>query len=134
MILMLGICILAVSCGGLVNGKQIAEHGVVDFHAVFNEGQVRDIYAASGARLKNSVTEKDFLKLLEAVYLKLGKVTTSTTTGFKVMARNLTTTVVLSQKTTFEYGSATETFSYEIRGETPVLISYQIISNDLILK
>ena len=69
-----------------------------------------------------------------AVQRKLGKVTQTSTAGFNVRTFNFTTTVVLTQSTTFEQGTGTEAFTFQMEGEKAVLVGYNINSKDLILK
>jgi len=68
------------------------------------------------------------------VQRKLGKVTQTTTVGFNVRTFNFTTTVDLTQNTTFEQGTGVETFEFEMAGGKAVLVGYHINSKDLILK
>lgn len=118
----------------MFKGKQAAEQSVADFHKLYNEGKLADIYAASHAKLKRASKEKDFLDFVGAVQRKLGKVTQTSNAGFNVRTFNLTTTVVLSQNTSFESGAGTETFTFEMTDEKAVLVGYNINSKDLILK
>jgi hypothetical protein len=71
---------------------------------------------------------------MSAVQRKLGKVTQTSNAGFNVRTFNLTTTVVLNQNTTFEQGTGTEVFTFQMNGEKAVLVGYNINSKDLILK
>jgi len=83
---------------------------------------------------KGATTEKKFLEFIGAVQRKLGKVTQTTNTGFNVRSFNFITTVVLTQNTTFERGTAVEVFTFQMNGDKAVLVGYNINSNDLILK
>jgi hypothetical protein len=122
------------SCKDMVRGKELAEAAIVDFHRQFNEGKFKELYAAGHEDLKNATTEEDFVKLLEAINRKLGKHVKSTEAGWRVNSFNLKTVAVLTQKTEFEHGKGTETFSYIISGESCVLLSYYMQSNDMMMK
>lgn len=69
-----------------------------------------------------------------AVQRKLGKVTQTANAGFNVRTFNLTTSVVLTQTTTYEQGTGTETFTFQMEGDKAVLIGYNINSKELVLK
>ncbi|WP_165232688.1 hypothetical protein [Aquisphaera insulae] len=131
---LLSLVLLASGCGGLFHGKEAAERGVAEFHTLYNQGKLAEIYSASHSKMKGAAAEKQFLDLLGAVERKLGKVVQSVNAGFNVRSFNLTTTVVLNQTTTFEKGSGTEVFTFEMDGEKAVLVGYNINSNDLIVK
>ena len=118
----------------MLKGKQAGEQAIAEFHRLYNEGKVADIYAASDPKFKNAATEKQFLDLMGAIQKKLGKVKDSKNAGFNINTFNLTTRVVLNQETTFAQGSGVEVFTFEMNGDKAVLVGYNINSNDLILK
>ncbi|WP_150107403.1 DUF4019 domain-containing protein [Pedosphaera parvula] len=132
-LLILTIAVVASGCG-MFKGKEAAEQSVADFHKLYNDGKLTEIYAAGHSKLKGATTEKEFLEFVGAVHRKLGKVTQTTNAGFNVRTFNLTTTVVMTQKTTFENGKGTETFTFQMDGDKAVLVGYNINSKDLILK
>ncbi len=132
--LVLTIAVIATGCGGMFKGKEAAEQGVADFHKLYNDGKLAEIYSAGHPKLKSATTEKQFLEFMGAVQRKLGKVTQTVNAGFNVRTFNLTTTVVLNQSTTFEQGTGTETFTFQMNGDKAVLVGYNINSKDLILK
>ena len=134
--LFLALCLtlFAVGCGGMFKGKEAAEQSVADFHKLFNDHKLAEIYAAGHSKLKGAATEKEFLEFVGAVRRKLGKVTQTSNVGFNIRTFNLTTTVVLNQSTKFEQGTGTEAFTFEMNGEKAVLVGYNINSKDLILK
>ncbi|MDB6052537.1 MAG: hypothetical protein JWN25_60 [Verrucomicrobiales bacterium] len=136
LVFLLAFCLslMTTSCGGMLNGKKAAEQGVADFHATFNDGNLRDIYGAAHEKLKAASSEKDFLEFIATVRKKLGKVTSTKTFKFDIRSIDLVTTVVLVQSTNFEHGVGTETFTFEIKREKAVLVGYFINSKDLVLK
>ncbi len=125
---------IVVGCGGLFKGKQAAEQGVADFHKLYDDGKFTDIYSATDPKFKSAAPEKKFSEFIGAVHRKLGKVTQTANVNFNVRTFNLTTTVLLVQKTTFEHGTGAETFTFEMVGEKAVLVGYTINSHDLIVK
>lgn len=122
------------SCKDMVRGKDMAAAAIVDFHQQFNAGKFKELYAAGHDDLKAAAKEEDFVKLLEAVHRKLGKYVKSTDAGWRVNTFNLKTVVLLTQKAEFEHGKGTETFSYIVSGESCLLQSYYIQSNDMLIK
>jgi hypothetical protein len=134
LLLLVSVAILTGGCGGMFKGKKAAEEGVAVFHQRYNEGKLKEIFDASHAKLKAATPEQEFLDFLGAVQRKLGKVTKTANAGFNVGTFNFTTTVVLTQNTTFEQGSAAEVFTFEMNGDQAVLVAYNISSKELILK
>ena len=134
LVLVLGLALITSGCGAMFKGKKAAEQSIAEFHKLANEGKFSEIYSTSHSKFKSATTEKQLLELLEAVQRKLGKVTKTANAGFNVRTFNLTTTVVLTQTTTFEQGTGTETFTFLMDGDRAVLAGWQINSNELIVK
>ena len=118
----------------MFKGKAASEKAVAAVHQLFNDGKMMEIRAAADSKFKNSTSEKEWVEMMNAVQRKLGKVTGTSNAGFNIRNFNLTTTVVLQQSTTFEQGTATETFTFEMSGDKAVLVGYNITSKDLITK
>jgi hypothetical protein len=134
LLLTLGIALCAFGCGGMFKGKKAAEQSIADFHKLYNEGKLTEIYSSGHSKFKGATTETKFLEFVGAVQRKLGKVTGTANAGFNVRSFNLTTTVVMTQNTTFEQGTGTEIFTFQMEGDKAVLVGYNINSTDLILK
>jgi hypothetical protein len=134
LVLALSVTLFGSSCGGMFNGKKAAEQGVADFHKLYNDGKLTEIYSAGHSMFKRATSEKEFLEYIGAVQRKLGKVTQTANAGFNVRTFNLTTTVILNQNTTFEQGTGAEVFTFQMDGDKAVLVGYNINSKDLILK
>jgi hypothetical protein len=134
LLLLLVGAIIAPGCTGMLKGKEAGAKGIAEFHKLYNDGKIAEIYAATDAQFKKATNEKQFSDLLGAIQRKLGKVTATNDAGFTVNTFNLTTRVVLSQDTTFERGKAKEVFTFEMNGDKAVLVGYNINSNDLITK
>jgi hypothetical protein len=132
--IVLSVTLLASGCTGMLKGKQAAEQSVADFHKLYNDGKIAELYSAGHSKLKSATTEKEFLEFIGDVQRKLGNATKSANAGFNIRSTNFTTTVVLNQTTTFEHGTGTEVFAFEMDGDKAVLLGYNINSKDLILK
>jgi hypothetical protein len=135
--LFLILCITVIGsagCGGMFKGKKAAEQGVAEFHRLYNDGRFSEIYSTGHSKFRTATTEKQFLDLVSAVQRKLGKVTQTVNAGFNVRTFNLTTTVVLTQTTTFEKGTGTETFTFQMDNDKAVLVGWNINSADLIVQ
>lgn len=134
LVLLLGVAAIVNGCGGMFKGKAAAEQSVADFHKLYNQGDLTAIYSASHPAFKGATTDKQFLEFENAVQRKLGKVTGTVNAGFNIRSFNLTTTIVLNQNTTFEQGTGTEVFTFQMNGEKALLVAYNINSKDLILR
>ncbi len=134
LVLALSIAAIASGCGGMFKGKKAAEQSVADFHKLYNDGKLTEIYSAGHSKFRNATSEKQFLEFMGAVQRKLGKVTQTANAGLNVRSFNLTTTVVLNQSTTFEQGTGTEVFTFQMDGDKAILVGYNINSKELILK
>jgi len=126
-------CLTLGGCGA-VKGKQLAEDAIKVFHEQLDKGDFNTMYSAAHADLKAASSEKEFIALLEAVHRKLGIVKNSESAGWNVNSFNLKTNVVLTCKTKFADGDATETFTYRVEGDKAVLVGYNISSMALITK
>jgi hypothetical protein len=123
---------LALACG-MVEGKEKAEHAVVEFHAKFNASEFGEIYQASSVEFQKGSSKDDYLKFIGAVHRKLGDVTASKPAGWRVNVMNGTTYVLLGYESTYERGTAQESFTYKVSGESVQLVNYNVNSKDLII-
>jgi hypothetical protein len=137
--LMLGIALLFVTgCGKMMTDmmkwKTAAEAHADVFHHLFNGENFKGITDAADPGMFKVTSSAEVCELLATMRRKLGEAKTSETVNCQVNTVNGQTTVVLVQKTAFESGNGTETFSYRIVGEKPLLLGYNINSKDLIMK
>lgn len=121
------------SACGLTKGKEIATKSVETFRQQFRESKFAEIYSAATPAFKASVNEANFTKFIQAVQRKLGAYKSSTQRGWKVNSINGTTSVVLNYDSVFEQGSAVETFTFIISGDSAVLQGYNVNSPALII-
>ena len=128
------LAIFLVGCGNMTKGKSAAEAGVVAFHSDFDAQNYSAIASAADPQMFKSATKDGLVTLLGAIHNKLGNVTTSQNTEWKVQTYNMDTMVILSQDTKFQNGDGTETFVFRIAGGKAKLLSYSINSKDLTLK
>lgn len=128
------LALFAHGCGRFTKGKAAAESQVTTIHQQFNEEDLEAIVAGADPAFFKTASKAETLELFEAVRTKLGKVTNTKTHGWNIHAGTGGTTVRLIQKTTFETGTGTETFTFRIKNDQAKLLGYQINSRDLILR
>jgi hypothetical protein len=118
----------------LTKGKPAAEAAIIRFHQQMNEGRFEEIWNEAHEKFRGASSKEKYLEFMSAIERKLGKVQSSKNAGWKVNTVNFTTVVLMNQSTTFEKGSGTETFTFEMEGEKALLVGYNIQSMDLIIK
>ena len=121
-------------CGKLTQDKAEGEKAVADFHALYNQGKVEDIWKQADPQFRTSTTKQQYDDLMGAVQRKLGKVVSTSNSRWQVRSFNLNTSVLLSQNTAFEHGQGIESFTFALKGTNAVLVGYNIQSMDLITK
>jgi len=126
--------LLWTGCGGLIQGKAASEAAIQRFHQTYNEGRPDDIWIEAHAKFRNATTKDKYDQLMSAIQRKLGVVTSSLNSTWKVNTQNFTTSVSMVQKTVFEKGEGTEVFTFEMDDNRAVLVGYNIQSMDLVTK
>jgi hypothetical protein len=130
---LLMVILAAIACGWN-DGQAAAEQAIKRFHAMFNDERYEEIYAALDPRFKEITSEQEMFEILQAVHIKLGKVTATTMTGGKASSYLTETQIVILQDTEFERGKGIETFTFFYADKKASLAGYNINSKDLILK
>jgi hypothetical protein len=126
------ICVLALLGCSAQADIAASERAVEEFRALLAAQQHEKIYSGSSSELKQSVSQADLDKLLDAIHRKLGKVSAAQPTAWHVNVNTAGTFVTLGYQTTFEHGEATERFVYRIEDGKARLVSYQINSLALV--
>jgi len=112
-------------------GKSAGEDGVAEFHTQYNARQDHEIYE----RFKEEdtgATEQGMLYKLDFMRSTLGDVESSELTDFYQHELFVDEPHVrLTYKTTFDSGTATETFWFHIRKDHAVLINWQVDSPEV---
>lgn len=121
-------------CSDITKGKSASEAAIARFHELYNEGRFGEIWDEAHPKLRAGSNEEKYTEFMEAVRRKLGSVTSTANNGWKVNKKNLTTMVMMAQKTVFENGEGTESFVFQMEGEKALLLGYNIQSMDLITK
>jgi hypothetical protein len=129
-VILLGAALVA--CGA-AEAKQKAEKGVVDFHAKFNASQFHEMYQGSSAAFQKASSEKDYLEFITAVRKKPGEVKSSRPAGWRFNANTSGSYVMLGYDTTYENGTAQESFDFEVHGNVVKLVGWHINSRELIV-
>jgi uncharacterized protein DUF4019 len=132
--ILIGALLVSTSSCSLTKGKEIAEHGVVQFHNQFNAGQYHEIYVQADEDFRKATSEADTIALFEAVRRKLGTQKSSNQTNWHVKAGPLGTVVTLAYDVEFSKGKATEQFVFRMNGDKALLLNYNVNSPALIIK
>lgn len=117
---------------GFTKSKEIASRGVEKFHQQYDESKFAEIYSGATPAFRSAAKEEDFMKFIQAVHRKLGAYKSGTAEGWQTNVFNGKTSVVLSFKSEFEKGPATERFTFVVSGESAALQGYTINSTSLI--
>ena len=128
------IALLLAGCGGLTKGKGASEAAIDHFHQLYSDGKLDDIWKEAHPKFRSASTKEKYNEFMSALQRKLGKVKSTSNEGWRVDSWNFTTTVAMSQKTVFEHGEGTESFTFQMDGDKAVLVGYNIQSMDLITK
>jgi hypothetical protein len=119
---------------GLIQGQRQADVTVQHFHDQLNAGQYEEIYGEGTDELRGEdYKHGEFLKILSAVHAKLGNVESSSLQNISLTTNLNGTFLVTVNKTTFEKGEATETFTWRKEDGGLKLNGYNIQSNALVL-
>lgn len=128
------ILLIILGCGAVTDGKPAAETAIARFHAMLNDERYEEIYAGLDPQFKEVSTEQEMLEILQAVHIKLGKVTATTNQTWRANSYNLETQLLMVQDTEFEHGKAVETFTFLYADKKVSLVGYNINSRELITK
>jgi hypothetical protein len=134
LLLATGILFLLAGCSDTVNGKEIAEPAVAQFHEKLKLGDFESIYEDASAEFKAAAPKEKVLALFAATARKLGPLQETKLINWNVNTRNFKTVVVLVQDSKFKEGQATETFTFRVDGDKAELIGYNISSLDMLIK
>src|SRR6266571_2552681 len=80
--------VLLLSCGGMTKGKPASEKAIVHFHDLYNQGKLDDIWKESDQKFRTASTKQKYDDFMGAVQRKLGKVTSTSNTGWNVQTFN----------------------------------------------
>jgi hypothetical protein len=122
------------ACRGVVDAKPQAEAAIVRFHQLYNDGKSEQIWSEAGDKFRQASPKDKYDLFMGALQRKLGKVKSSENAGWRVGTFNMKTSVMMSQKTTFEQGDGTESFAFEIAEGSVTLVGYNVQSMELVTK
>lgn len=126
--------ILLAGCGGIFTGKSASETAITQFHDLYNQGNLDEIWTTASPKFCAASTKQKYADFMGAIQRKLGKVVSTSNENWNVKSYNFTTTVYMRQQTVFEHGNGTEAFTFTMTGTNAVLLAYDIRSMDLIIK
>jgi hypothetical protein len=121
----------ALALGGCSVGQDLSSGGtaVEDFHRQLNAGQFAAIESAADTEIK--AVPGGFAPVLDHIHARLGKVMSSTRTGFNDRVDNGDHRLDLVYGTKFEKGDGVEEFVFRIVDGKPVLAGYHVKSDAL---
>lgn len=110
----------------VVKVNKIAAQAVDKFHEEFNESKFEEIYSGATPGFREATNKAGFLKFMEALRGKLGAYKKdsqpfSHQRSLSAKTMNGETTLDLVYRSDFEKGSASETFTFELSGDTAIL-------------
>jgi hypothetical protein len=116
---------LILTACGVNKSSEVAALSVTIFHQQYNDSKFAEIYSNTTPIFKTDSKEADFVKFLQKERSELGTFKSTTQEGSNTNFGNVTT-VQLTYKTEFEKGSAVETFTFIISGDSARLQSYRV--------
>lgn len=130
----LGILVVAAMLAGCSIGADVplAKTAAASFHQQLDAGKFAETYTASAPELHAAATQQQWVGLLDVVHRKLGNFKSAPEPGWNDQFNTGGHTIVLTYKSTYEHGTATEELVYKIEGGKALLLGYHITSNALI--
>ncbi len=110
-----------------------AEAAVAQFHQALDAGQFESLYDSASPEFKQSGTEAEIVKFLQAVHRKLGNSRSTTREFWQVNWQTSGEVISLRYATEYEQGKAREEFVFRMSGGAPALVSYNVNSKALIV-
>lgn len=129
-IVLAAVAVLFFAACDLSKGKEAATKAADTFHQQFNAGKFSEIYRTATPAFQSS--EPKFLEFIHALRGKLGALTSATQHGWRTNVTTQSTSVMLFYNSQFERGSAQETFTFVVSGETATLQGYNVSSQELL--
>ena len=106
----------------------VAEQAVKQFHEQMAAAQDDGIYDAADSRYKQAVTKEVSHGFLSRVRRKMGAITSTTRTGFRVNVTTSGNFVTLQYKTQCANGEMDETFVWNVENAQAQLVKYNVNS------
>ena len=110
---------------------QKARKATQRFRLSYEKKEYSAIYQQADARLRQSITEPNFVTAVENINQRLGKPVVVNEAGGTSWLQNQQQEVLLKYNTTFEKGRASEEFVWLIEAHSSRLISYKVTSPNL---
>jgi hypothetical protein len=121
---------LAWQCGSAVQeGRRLANSAVGEFHEKLNRGQYEEIYREADDGFARMGKHDELVRFLEGVHARLGSAGVSNLDNMRVNATTGGTFVVAQYSTSFDQGSAVETFTWIRSNGALKLSAYTVQSN-----
>ncbi|MEM7699874.1 MAG: hypothetical protein AAF236_15875 [Verrucomicrobiota bacterium] len=102
------------------------EAGVTEFHTRFNNEAYDEIYDQSHPDFQASETREDVVEFISNTRRQLGRLNSASRTSFSSNFENGASRIELTFDTTYDNGSGTETFLFQIERGVPLLLNWNI--------
>lgn len=103
-----------------------ADERIEEFHETYNRGDARALYGRTAPEFREITSAGEMETLVAAVTERLGKVKSSEREGLNLNSDDGTTQTVVTMRTEFENGDATETFYFVGHGENMALAGWNV--------
>lgn len=120
--------LLVAGCGNPTRHKAIARRGLEQLHSRMDNGQYHEIYVTADPDLRQGVSEDELTSSLRSIHERLGSATSSSLTDYMAVGRLSGFTIFVKYDTKFSKGDGIESAAWRIRGDTPVLLQYEVTS------
>jgi hypothetical protein len=124
--------LLSAACGSQ-QSIETATASIALFHTQLDAGNYEAIWNTADDAMRQAGPKAEFVKFLDAVHTKLGRVKAMKQAGWRVNETTGGEFVMLQENTMFEKGTGTEVFTYAQHGDRLTLVGYQINSRDMMM-
>jgi hypothetical protein len=131
-VLLLALAWLLWQCGSeVVAGARLSNAAVRQFHSQLDSGSYNDIFQNAAPEFQSSGSREDLSKFLAGVHSKLGASRDFHLTNINVSKSNHGSFLRVVYQSSFEQGSAQETFTWKKENGTLKLVRYDVNSKAL---
>ncbi len=123
--------LLLVACNPIAQMND-ADEQIDLFHERYSAGNYEAIYQDATPEFREVAEPEEWATMMRVVSGRLGAVTESSQSGFNVNTNNGVTTTTITRDTIYENGEGAESFTYVGSGDEMALLSWEVVSDELI--